>query len=184
MASYPVPAGAKRPGPGGAQVAKNVTAATVINTGAGTVFRIYVNTAPSAAGGVYDTGTDTAGAVDAVTMTKVGSGYQSAPTVTFSAPASGTTATGTAVLSQGSVTGITITNAGSGYTSAPTITIGASPTGNDATATAVIGGPSAATQICTIPTSGGKQILEIIAPYHHGLLVDPGTAGVVSVSYE
>jgi hypothetical protein len=65
-----------------------------------------------------------------------GSGYTSAPTVTFSAPATGTTATGTATISGGTVTGITITNPGSGYTSAPTVTLSAAPAGGT-TATAV-----------------------------------------------
>jgi Flp pilus assembly protein TadG len=59
----------------------------------------------------------------AVTVTAGGSGYGSAPTVTFSAPpAGGTRATGTATISGGHVTAITVANAGSGYASAPTIT--------------------------------------------------------------
>jgi hypothetical protein len=45
-----------------------------------------------------------------------GTGFTSAPTVTFGAPVSGTTATGTATYSGGMVTGITLTNPGSGYT--------------------------------------------------------------------
>lgn len=51
-----------------------------------------------------------------------GTGYTSAPTVVFSAPTSGTTAAGTAVIQNGKVVAITITNPGSGYTAAPTIT--------------------------------------------------------------
>jgi hypothetical protein len=52
-----------------------------------------------------------------------GTGYTSAPTVTFSAPpAGGVTATGTAVITNGVVTAVTITNPGSGYTTPPTIT--------------------------------------------------------------
>jgi hypothetical protein len=59
-----------------------------------------------------------------------GAGYTSAPTVTFSAPTTGTTATGVAlvVLMPGgyyAVNGIQITSAGSGYTTAPTVTIAA-----------------------------------------------------------
>jgi hypothetical protein len=70
-----------------------------------------------------------------------GSGYTSAPTVTFSAPATGTAATGTATISGGTVTGITITNPGSGYTSAPTVTLSAPPAGGTtATADAVTSG--------------------------------------------
>lgn len=67
-------------------------------------------------------------------MTSMGSGYTSAPTVTFSG-GGGTGATGTAVITTSSVTtagvtttitavsGINITNPGSGYTSAPTVTL-------------------------------------------------------------
>jgi hypothetical protein len=70
-----------------------------------------------------------------------GSGYTTAPTVTFAAPATGTTATGTATISGGSVTGITITNPGSGYTSTPSVTISAPPAGGTtATADAVTSG--------------------------------------------
>ncbi len=64
-------------------------------------------------------------AVTAVTITAGGSGYTLVPTVTFSAPGTGVTATGTAVVSNGVVTAIIITNIGSGYTSMPTITFGA-----------------------------------------------------------
>ena len=49
--------------------------------------------------------------------------YQTAPTVTISAPASGTQATATATIANGLVTELTIVNAGSGYTVAPTVTI-------------------------------------------------------------
>lgn len=66
------------------------------------------------------------GQVAAVNVTAGGSGYGAPPTVTFAAPLSGTTATGTAVLTSGTVTSVTITNPGSGYTVAnpPTITFG------------------------------------------------------------
>ena len=54
MPTYPQQSGF-RPGPGGYKVVFNVSAATqVIQSGSGTVFRVYVNTAPTAAGGVYD----------------------------------------------------------------------------------------------------------------------------------
>jgi hypothetical protein len=64
------------------------------------------------------------GTVASVTVTNGGTGYTSAPTVTFSPPpAGGTTATGIAVITGGVVTAVTITNPGSGYTTPPTITI-------------------------------------------------------------
>lgn len=53
MATFPQLAGI-RPGPGGAQVAKNISTPTQIATGYGTVFRVYINATASAGGGVYD----------------------------------------------------------------------------------------------------------------------------------
>jgi len=85
---------------------------------------------------VASTGGVIAGSVGSVSISSGGSGYTTAPTVTFSAPASGTTATGTAVISGGVVTSVTITNAGSGYTSVPTVTFSAPTTGTTATGTA------------------------------------------------
>lgn len=77
------------------------------------------------------------GEVNGTTVGTAGTGYTSAPTVTFSAaPAGGVTATGIAVLSGGGVASITITNPGSGYTSAPTISFsGGGGSGAAATAT-------------------------------------------------
>lgn len=62
--------------------------------------------------------------VASVTLLTGGTGYVN-PTVTFSAPSSGTTATGTVQYTTGVVIGVTITNAGSGYTTetTPTVTI-------------------------------------------------------------
>jgi len=60
--------------------------------------------------------------VGSVAVTAGGTGYTSAPTVAFSAPTSGTTATGTAVIQNGKVVSVTITNPGSGYTAAPSVT--------------------------------------------------------------
>jgi hypothetical protein len=60
--------------------------------------------------------------VASVNIITGGSGYVS-PSVTFSAPPSGVTATGTVQITGGVVTGITITNAGSGYVTAPSVTI-------------------------------------------------------------
>lgn len=74
--------------------------------------------------------------VGSVTITSAGSGYTSAPTVTFSAPTSGTTATGTASIQNGEVISVTITNPGNGYTSAPTVTFSAPTSGTTATGTA------------------------------------------------
>ena len=53
---------------------------------------------------------------------KGGSGYTSAPTVSFSG-GGGSGAAATATISGGAVTGASITNAGSGYTSPPTVSL-------------------------------------------------------------
>jgi hypothetical protein len=86
----------------------------------------------------------TVGSVVAVTVNAGGSGYSSAPTVTFSDPPSQpagstiatATATGYAILVSGAVNQVVITSGGLGYSDAPTITFsGGSPT-TAATATA------------------------------------------------
>jgi hypothetical protein len=68
----------------------------------------------------------TADQVSSASVVLPGSGYTSAPIVTFAAPTSGTTATGTATYDSTvkSVVGIVITNPGTGYTALPTVTIG------------------------------------------------------------
>jgi len=83
--------------------------------------------------------------VKSVTVTNGGSGYTTAPTVTFSAGLGGATATGTAVISGGKVTAVNLSrdltavlfSVEGKYASAPTVTItGGGGTG--ATATAAI----------------------------------------------
>ena len=78
------------------------------------------------------------GEVDSVTITNPGTGYGQSgqPTVVFSAPASGTTASGQAFPSLG-VESVTITNGGSGYTAPPSVGFAAG-TGADAAGTAVL----------------------------------------------
>ena len=68
-----------------------------------------------------------------LTLTNAGSGYTSAPAVTFSG-GGGSAAAATAVINaEGKVSGLIVTNAGTGYTSAPTVTIAGT-----ATATATV----------------------------------------------
>ena len=54
-----------------------------------------------------------------------GTGYTTAPTLTFTAPQTtgGITATATATVASGVITAVTITNPGTGYTTAPTVTV-------------------------------------------------------------
>lgn len=103
--------------------------------------------------------------VASVTIGAGGTGYTTAPTVTFSAaPAGGVTATGTATVSGGAVTGVTITNPGSGYVSAPTISFGGP--GTSATATAVL---SATTT--NAGTEWGQPLLVAGVPSEYKCLV-------------
>jgi len=73
------------------------------------------------AAGATATATISGGVVTAVTITAGGSGYTSAPTISFSGGGGGSGATATATITGGVVTAVTITAGGSGYTSAPTI---------------------------------------------------------------
>jgi len=88
---------------------------------------------------------EAAAGVGSVTVLGKGSSYESTPTVTFSAPTSGVTATGTAVMGSSStddansVRGVRITNRGTGYTVAPTITFSGGG-GNGARAASNLGG--------------------------------------------
>lgn len=74
--------------------------------------------------------------VSAVTVSNGGTGFTTAPTVTFTG-GGGTGATGFATIdSDGKIAGVTITNAGSGYTSAPGVSFsGGGGTGATATTT-------------------------------------------------
>jgi hypothetical protein len=93
------------------------TGADILN--AGTVFT--GNTSAMEGGGVDDDSI-AEGPVASVTITDGGSGYTSAPTVTFSGGGATTQAAGTAVVSGGVVTAVILTNPGAGYIAAPTIT--------------------------------------------------------------
>ena len=85
--------------------------------------------------------------VYAVTVDVGGTGYVS-PTVSFSAPPAGVTATGTVQESGGVVTGVTLVLVGSGYVAAPTVTVSGSGTG--CVATCVLSGfPDGADEIAT-----------------------------------
>jgi hypothetical protein len=108
--------------------------------------------------------------VASVSVTAGGSGYSSAPTVTFSAPPSGTTATGTTTVSAGAVTAVSVTNAGTGYVTAPTITFGGP--GTSAAATAVLAtatayeivSPWTAAQIGELQVAQSADVMYFVHP--------------------
>lgn len=84
-----------------------------------------------------------------------GTGYISVPSVIFTAPTSGTTATGTANMSGGSLLTVHVDNAGTGYTTA-TMTFSAPDLAGGVTATATLGlsGGSITSITITNPGSG------------------------------
>jgi hypothetical protein len=87
-------------------------------------------------------------AVDAVVVTNGGTGYTSAPTVSFSG-GGGSGAAGTAVIAGGKVISVTMTAAGTGYTSTPTVGFSGGG-GSGAVATAIM----LALDLDAIPTAG------------------------------
>ena len=93
--------------------------------------------------------------VASVDVTNGGSGYTSAPTVTFgAAPSGGVTAAGSADMRYG-VASVDVTNGGSGYTSPPTVTFGAAASGGTTAAgTAVLRLSSVASVTVTNGGSG------------------------------
>jgi hypothetical protein len=78
-------------------------------------------------GGATATATISAGAVTAVTLVYGGTGYLTAPTITF-VGGGGTNASVTAIVANGAVTGFTGLSGGSGYATAPSVVFSA-PTG-------------------------------------------------------
>jgi len=118
---------------------------SLVNAGYGTAAGVSISDPlPSVVTSTnYTTGT-TVSSVAGIYVTASGSGYTSAPTVTFTG-GGGTGAAATATISGGQVVAITITSGGSGYTSAPTI--GFSGGGGS--------GAAATSQIASVTNSSG-----------------------------
>ena len=107
------------------------------------------------------------GTLSAVTLTNGGSGYQFAPTVTFtSADGNGSGATGVATIQNGQVVDVTITSTGVGYDEPPLLSFsGGNPT-TPATATDAIVAP---------PTDPNSVFLTITVTNPGGLDAQDGT---------
>lgn len=113
-----------------------------------------VNITPQQAATATATATATVsiGEVTAVTVTAGGSGYTSAPTISFSG-GGGTGATAKATVTDGVVTAVTVTTGGSGYTSPPNINFEGGE-GTGAAATATVSGGAVTTVTVTTGGSG------------------------------
>ena len=88
--------------------------------------------------------------VDSISVTNGGSGYTSAPSVSFSG-GEGSGASATATISGGAVTSVTVTSGGSGYTSAPSVSFSG-------------GGGSGATVDVSLNTDIDDKYKELINP--------------------
>ena len=108
--------------------------------------------------GIFDT---IGSKVDDIAVSAGGTGYTSAPTVTFTS-GGGTGATATATVSGGVVTAVTVTGVGSGYTSAPTIGFtGGAGSGATATATLKEGGDMLARTKFAVVNKGADDSMTI-----------------------
>jgi len=108
--------------------------------------------------GIFDT---IGSKVDDITVSAGGTGYTSAPTVTFTG-GGGTGATATATVSGGVVTAVTVTGVGSGYTSVPTIGFtGGAGSGATATATLKEGGDMLARTKFDVVNKGASDSMTI-----------------------
>lgn len=116
------------------QIAKSASTTTVVPGQSFSYSIDVVNGGTGAATGVTVTDflpsyisatnyTGATGTIAVVNVTNGGSGYVSAPSVSFSG-GGGSGAAGTAILSGGSVIGVVMTNGGTGYTSAPAVSFG------------------------------------------------------------
>lgn len=99
-----------------------------------------------------------------VTVDVAGSGYTTAPVITFNpAPGNEVTATGTSTLTDDEVSAADVTEDGAGYLVAPTVTFEAAPVGDGnrtAVGVAILGsGSSADKVIAVVVTDGGSGYL-------------------------
>ena len=123
-----------------------------------------VSVTPPAGSGAVATATVPAGTITSIAVTSGGTGYTSAPTISFTG-GSGSGAAATVAVAAGAITSIAVTSGGTGYTSAPTISFtGGGGSGAAATATvapgtmtsiAVTSGGTGYTSASTISFTGG-----------------------------
>ena len=117
---------------------------TALNAGPGVANSVVVtDTLPTGVSCTNYTGSTNTVAV--INVTNGGSGYVTAPNVTFSGGGGGTGAQATAVINGGVVVAVLVTNGGTGYTSTPGVVFSSGA----ATATAQLAGVSVSGQVLT-----------------------------------
>lgn len=115
------------------------------------------------------------GILGAIKINGGGSGYTTAPAVTFTG-GGGTGAIALATIAGGAVTAIDIVTTGSGYTTAPTVVIGPPPAGVTATATATV--YTNPTEVGMLPAVLGAWPADYPTPDSRpGGFPDPNTRG-------
>ena len=117
--------------------------------------------------------------IGSATVTGGGSGYNTAPTVSFSSPqdSAGTPPTATAVLTGDAVTSITINTAGSGYTQAPTVTLAAPTSGTTATETCALATLASGANVISYSFDANTD--EVVV-YKNGVLLAKATTGTTA----
>jgi hypothetical protein len=113
------------------------------------------------------------------TIVSGGTGYTTAPTITFSSPqdTEGVVPSATATVVGGVVTAITLVSAGSGYTQIPTMTIAAPLTGTTASATCVLATISGTANVITYTFDANTE--EVVV-YKNGVLLAKATTGTTA----
>ena len=92
--------------------------------------------------------------VASITITNAGSGYVTAPTITFSGGGASSQALATCTISNGSIATVTLVSPGYGYTSTPTITL----SGNSGS----VFNTTTGTNLITLNSSANLQVNQII----------------------
>ena len=92
--------------------------------------------------------------VASITITNAGSGYTSAPTITFTGGGASSQALATCTISSGSIATVTLVSPGYGYTSVPTITL----SGNSGS----VFNTTTGTNLLTLNSSANLQVNQII----------------------
>lgn len=122
------------------------------------------------------------GTISAIRLDANGSGYTSAPGISFTGGGGGTGLAATAVLSSRQVATLPIANAGSGYTSAPAVTISGGG-GTGATATAVLNSTSVNTLTLATAGSGYSGALTVRISGDGSGATGTATYGVTTASF-